>query len=374
MLSFAIKTLISDRSKLLTGLVGVVFSLVLVNVQGGLYLGLMSKASLLIDHCDADLWVTHRQVENVDLAREIPEAWGQRLKGLAGISQAQPYIVGKGTASLSNGHMEDVWIIGSDPQTMLGSAWGFVAGSRSDLRRPSAVSFDDVDAPKLGDPRLGDWLEVNGQRTRITARTHGITGFITMPYLFTTYETARQLARIPPGMSSFILVKVAPGYNVAEVRELVRRRVPKAAVYTPREFASISQAYWMKRTGIGISFGAATCLGLLVGLTVVGQSLYAMALNHLTDYATLKALGAEHQVVCRVILIQALAIGGTGSVAGMLIVAIIRACWHSPLAPIEIPLPLAGASVMLIFAICLAASLVPYLRIRKVDPATVLMG
>ena len=40
MWSLAIKTLIADRGKLLTALVGVVFSIVLVNVQGGLFFGL----------------------------------------------------------------------------------------------------------------------------------------------------------------------------------------------------------------------------------------------------------------------------------------------------------------------------------------------
>jgi putative ABC transport system permease protein len=45
----AFKTLAADRGKLLTALVGVVFSVVLVNVQGGLFLGLIAKASLLID-------------------------------------------------------------------------------------------------------------------------------------------------------------------------------------------------------------------------------------------------------------------------------------------------------------------------------------
>lgn len=374
MLSFALKTLAANRSKLLTGLVGVVFSLVLVNVQGGLYLGLMRKASLLVDHCEADLWVTHQLVENVDLAREIPEAWGQRLRGMAGIRSVEPYIVGKGTATLSNGHMEDVWVIGSDPDTMMGSAWGFVAGSRRDLKRPSAVSFDDVDTAKLGNPQIGQWFEVNGQRTRFVARTHGITGFITMPYLFTTFENARKLSRLPAGTSSFFLVKLKPGVDPLEMQREVRRRVPDAAVYTPAEFAAMSQDYWMKRTGIGISFGAATLLGLLVGLTVVGQSLYAMALNHLGDYATLKALGADDRDVCRVILIQSLFIGGVGSVCGIAIVALIRATWDSPLAPVEIPPLLGLASVIIMFVICLAASLVPYLRIRKVDPATVLMG
>lgn len=374
MLSFALKTLLADRSKLLTGLLGVIFSLVLVNVQGGLYLGLMRKASLLVDHCDAQLWVTYRRVENVDLARDIPDAWRQRLRGIEGVRDVQPYIVGKGTASLASGHMEDVWIIGSDPKTMLGSAWGFTFGDRSDLRRPNGVSFDEVDSAKLGNPQIGDWLEVNGQRTRIVARTRGISGFITMPYLFTTYETARKLSRNIPGTSSFFLVRVDSGADVLAIRSRMQRLVPEAAIYTPEEFASISQDYWMKRTGIGISFGAATALGLLVGLAVVGQSLYAMALNHLDEYATLKALGAEDTAVGGVIFVQSLFIGWLGSLLGVGIVQLIRSTWDNPLAPIEIPPPLIIASVVLMLVICLVAAAVPYIQIRRVDPAVVLMG
>lgn len=374
MFYFAWKTLVANRSKLLTGVAGVVFSLVLVNVQGGLYLGLMRKASVLVDHCHADIWVAHKEVENVDLAREIPESWGQRLRSIPEVLQAEPYIVGKGTASLTNGHMEDVWIIGSDPDTMLGGAWDFAAGSRQILRRPHAVSFDDVDDAKLGHPHIGDWMEVNGLRTHIVARTHGITGFITMPYLFTTYNTACQLARTPPGTCSFILIKLRPGCDAAAVREAVRERVPDAAVFLPAEFAALSQDYWMRRTGIGVSFGASTLLGLLVGLMVVGQSLYALALDHIDDYATLKALGADDGHVCRVIVVQSLVIGGLGSLIGLLVVLAIRETWYSPLAPVEIPSLLMTASLLMTLAVCLSAALVPYLRLRRVDPATVLMG
>lgn len=374
MFSFAIKTLLSNRSKLLTGVVGVIFSLVLVNIQGGLYLGLMKKASLLVDHCDADLWVTHQLVENVDLAREIPESWQQRIRGLSDVRQTVPYIVGKGTASLNNGHMEDVWVIGSDPDTMLGSAWGFVDGSRADLRRPHGVSFDDVDSEKLGYPQVGDWFEVNGQRTRVVARTNGITGFITMPYLFTTYNTARNLVRMPSGLTSFILVKIKPGRDRHALQQLIRQRIPDAGVYLPEEFASVSQNYWMKRTGIGISFGAATLLGLMVGLTVVGQSLYAMAIDHLRDYATLKAIGARDSDVCRVILVQTLWIGIVGSALGMSLVYVIAKFWNSPLAPVDIRPVLSAASVIVMFVICLLAAFVPYLRIRRIDPATILIG
>lgn len=373
LLSFAFKTLICERGKLLIGLAGVVFSLVLVSVQGGLYLGLMRKASVLIDHCEADLWIAHPMVETVDLAREIPEAWMGRLRGIPGIESVQPYLVGK-AAALAGGHMEDVWVIGSDPGSMLGTAWNFVEGSKEDLKRPDAVSFDEVDAVKLGNPKVGDWLEVSGHRAQLVARTRGITNFVTMPYLFTTFETARRMAHIPPGACSFFLVKLWPQANVEQVMAAIHRRLAKAAVFTPDEFARVSQNYWMRRTGIGISFGASTGLGLLVGLMMVGQSLYALALDHINEYATLKAIGAEDRHVCRVILWQSVAIAAVGSLAGLAIVLAIRALWNSPLAPVEIPPTLMGLAVVMVMVICLASSLLPFARIRRVDPALVLMG
>lgn len=373
-LSFALKTLISERGKLLTGLAGVVFSLVLVSVQGGLYLGLMRKASVLIDHCPADVWVAPRMIEDVDLAQEMSEVWIDRLRGIPGIATASPYIVGKGIASLANGHTEDVWLIGSEPSTMLGTGWAFVEGSADELRRPNGISFDDVDAAKLGHPQVGDWLEINGHRAQIVARTHGITGFITMPYLFTTFETARRIANLTPGACSYFLIKLQPNVDRDRVLAAIRARVPDAAVFTPDEFAGMSRDYWMKRTGIGISFGASTVLGLLVGLMMVAQSLYSLALDHLDEYATLKALGAVDGHVCRVIITQSLAIAAVGSAGGLAIVAAIRRLWESPLAPVEIPPSLMALAVAMVVVICLAASLLPFARIRRIDPAIVLMG
>jgi len=46
----AIRMLISDRGKLATALIGVIFSVLLVNVQGGLFIGLIDKAGLLVDN------------------------------------------------------------------------------------------------------------------------------------------------------------------------------------------------------------------------------------------------------------------------------------------------------------------------------------
>ena len=76
----------------------------------------------------------------------------------------------------------------------------------------------------------------------------------------------------------------------------------------------------MKRTGIGISFGTSTLLGMLVGLVMVAQSLYAMSLDHIHDYATLKAIGAENHHIFSVVITQALAIASCGTLAGVTLV------------------------------------------------------
>jgi len=145
-------------------------------------------------------------------------------------------------------------------------------------------------------------------------------------------------------------------------------------VLAATEFSAASQSYFLERTGIGFSFGAATLLGLLVGLMMVGQSLYALALDHLSDYATLKAIGADDKQVRAVVIIQALAIATAGTILGIGLVLLIQRVWSSPLATIEIPIQLLCGGIVLVFVICVLATFLPVYRIHRVDPAVVLQG
>jgi putative ABC transport system permease protein len=64
--------------------------------------------------------------------------------------------------------------------------------------------------------------------------------------------------------------------------------------------------YWLTRTGIGISFGLAAILGLLVGLAIVAQTLYASVKERIKEFATLKAMGADNRCIGRFLVSQAL--------------------------------------------------------------------
>lgn len=371
---FALKTLLSNRGKLLTALVGVVFSLVLVNIQGGLYLGLIHKASLLVDNCDADIWVGRHLVENVDMAHDIPVEWLNRIRGLPGIAEAEPYIVSGGLATLSDGGYETVWVIGVDPRSMLGAAWNIVDGGHQYALRPDAITVDTLDSRKLGNPRTGDVLEITGVRAKVVGHTRGIIGFTTTPYVFTTLDTARRYTLVDEGYCSYFLIKSDPGTDLKQLVQDIQELVPNVNVYTAADFSKISQDYWMTRTGIGISFGAATLLGLLVGLLMVAQSLYAMALDHVNDYATLKAIGAENGQILQVVLLQALIIAVLGIIVGLVVVWGAETFCSTPLSPIEIPSALRVTSILLVIGICFLASLLPFRRLMRIDPAIVLQG
>jgi putative ABC transport system permease protein len=368
----ALKMLVADRGKLLTALVGVVFSVVLVNVQGGLFVGLVRKASMLVDHGQADIWVGHKNMHNVDFPRDIPRRWENRIRAVPGVVRAEPHLIGFSEMTLPSGGFEGVVVVGVERSSMLGSAWNLIEGEPHDILRTDGVIVDECEGHKLEYPQIGEMREIGGRRARIVGKSQGITSFLVTPYVFTTYDRAAAYTKKRPDVCSYVLVQTEPGADVERVCRDIQRRVPDAEAFPRDRYSRVSIDFWMRRTGLGISFGAATLLGLLVGLVMVAQSLYAMVLDRLSEFGTLKAMGAAERQVFGILLSQALAMALVGSMVGLGLVAAIQHALSTPRAPIEIPAWLSLGSTALVLAICLVSSLLPYLRIRKVDPLLVL--
>ncbi len=370
----AIKALLADRSKLLTSLLGVAFAVVLVNLQGGLLIGLIQKASLLVDFGKADIWVGHKHMSNVDIGTFIPERWVNRIRGVEGVERAEPYVVMFGQATMPDGKFENVIVVGSDPASLLGNAWDMQDGDPRAIRQPEGVFVDVYDLPKLGHCALGDLLEINGKRARVVGMTRGIVGFTTNPYVFTTLERARRkyTTGIPPEHCSYFLVKAKPDTDIPALCQKIRQRMPELDVYDRRAYSMMSMRFWLTRTGIGISFGLAALLGLLVGLAVVAQTLHASVAERLKEFATLKAMGAANSIIGRFLLAQVALVAALGTVIGLSSAALIGQGLSTPRAPVVWNGWVAGASVSLIAVVCLVASWLPFWRICKLDPASVL--
>lgn len=369
----AIKSMLADRGKLITSLLGVTFAVVLVNLQGGLLVGLLKKASLLIDHGRADIWIGHRHMNNLDMGNYVPERWVDRIRSVEGVERADPYLIAGGQAALRDGRSEVVLVIGCDPASLLGNAWVMEEGYSEGIRHPDGVLVDIHAVEKLGGCKVGDTIEINGQRAVIVGLTSGIVGFTNNPYIFTTLDRARRYTHgVPQGQCSYFLVKAKPGTDIPSLCGRLRERVQELDVYDKATYSWICMEFWLIRTGIGMSFGLATFLGLLVGLAVTAETLYASVSERIKEFATLKAMGADDQYVSRFLIAQALGTAWLGSLFGLIGAVVIGSALSNPAAPVELTWWVAVVSVVLIVLVCLIAAWLPYHRIRRIDPVSVL--
>jgi putative ABC transport system permease protein len=370
----ALKAMLADRGKLLTSLLGVTFSVVLINLQVGLLRGLIQKASLLVDYGQADIWVGHRHTDNVDTSTFIPERWIHRVRGVEGVERAEPYIVGFGQMKLPDGRSENVLIVGCDPASLMGNAWSMADGDPQAVRHPDGILIDVDEAEKLGNCKIGDLREINNQRARVVGMTRGIVGFTTNAYVFTTLERARKkyTMGVPADQCSFFLVKAKPGTDVKALCARLKERVPELEVYDRPSYSAMCMEFWLTRTGIGLSFGLAAFLGLLVGLAVVAQTLYASVTERVKEFGTLKAMGADDRCISRFIIAQALGNALIGGVIGVATAVLLAQLMSTARAPAILSWEVAAASLGVIALVCLLAASAPYWRIRNIDPASVL--
>ncbi len=372
MWTIALKTLIADRGKMLTALVGVVFSIVLVNIQGGLFLGLIRKASLLVASGEADIWVGHKNMHNVDFGSAIPRRWLHTVRTVPGVKKAVPHSIGFAEMALPSGGFEQVTIVGVDRTSLLGGAWNLIAGEQHSILQTDGVILDACERDKLENSALGDIRAINGHRAQVVGMSQGITGFLVVPYVFTTFEQANTYLGKSNDSATYFLIQTDDNADPAQVCAAIKQRIPHVEAYTKEEYGARSINFWMTRTGLGISFGAATMLGLLVGMIMVAQTLYAMVLDRLPEFGTLKAIGATETQIITLLLVQACAMAIAGSIAGLSIVAAIQSAYSTPRAPILIPAWLSLGACAIVLTICLISSIIPYMRVRKVDPLMVL--
>lgn len=374
MWSLAIKTLLADRGKLLMALLGVIFSIVLMNVQGGLFIGLIQKASMLVDQGQADIWVGHRDMHNVDFPRDVPRRWVDRIRATPGVVRAEPYVIGFTDMTLPSGGFEGTTVVGVDRASLLGNAWNITRGDASNLYENDGIIIDDCDDDKLEYPQVGEVRELGGKKARVVAKSYGITGFLVTPYVFTTLERAQRYLQKPPSTCSYFLVQVDSTADVQQVCNAISDRLPEVTVLTRRQYSAVSINYWLTRTGLGISFGAAALLGLIIGLVIVGQTLYALVLDRLPEFGTLKAIGARDSQIYTILFLQAMLLAVLGSILGLAAVFAVKQFLSNPRAPIDVPYWLSLGSFGLVLMICLLSSLLPYLKIRQVDPLSALQG
>ena len=375
MVDLALKTLLHDRTRFAITVAGVAFAVLLVLFQVGLFLGLLDNASATIEHIDADLWVTSRNTPNVDFSHAFPQSRVDRVRSVAGVARADNLIISFLNIDLPNGAQESVQAYGLEDFSRWRIPWDIRDGELADLRRGDYFALDDSATRRFGPFQVGEYREVNRRRLQIIGRTHGVKSFTTTPVAFIDYRVLQELnAQTLLGNTTYVLVKLAPGAELRAVADEIRRRLPYNDVRTREEWARQSRRYWVANTGLGFNLFITVFLGCLVGVVVVAQTLYTSTMEHLKEFGTVKAIGGTNRDIYSILTRQAGIAALIGYVLGTVPALLLRpAVAGAGLKLILQPSFLAAVLVGTVI-FCVAASLLSFRKVARLDPDLVFRG
>lgn len=370
--TLAWKNLFHDRVRLIVTLTGIVFALVLIAVQFGMFLGFLDTSANIVAHNAADLWITAPGIPHVNGGSPILEKKRWQAMQAEGVEKVVEYAVFFVNWKLPNGAFESSQIVGFDVDSRIGGPWNVIEGDVDDLRGEDTVIVDALYKKKLGVEKIGDSFELNGKRTRVVGFTRGIRSFTTAPYVFTSMKNAKTYIRLREDETVFLLVKTKG--DPREVQARLRKIVPGVEVFTNQELLERTQAYWVFGTGAGTTTLMGAILGLLVGIVVVAQTIYAATIDHLKEFGTLKAMGATNGMIYRVILVQAGLAAVMGYALGITIaLGVVNATADTDLL-IKLPAEAAAGIFVMTLLMCMSASLLSIRKATTIDPAMVFRG
>ena len=128
----------------------------------------------------------------------------------------------------------------------------------------------------------------------------------------------------------------------------------------------------MTKTKAGIAIGYAAFLGLIVGMVVTSQTLYAATTASAREYAILLALGIPRWRVSVTVLIQSFWVGLLGTILAYPMVLLLSegalALGVKVLLPIELILAAAGITMLM----SVISGMMALRSVRKIEPMSLL--
>jgi putative ABC transport system permease protein len=373
--NLAIKSLLHDKLRFGLTVAGLGFSVTLVVVQVGLFLGMLDNASLVIDKTDADIWISSKNTPNVDFGHAFSERSVGRVRSTPGIARAENLVVFYFDITLPSGREERVVGYAMRDFRVWGLPWNVAEGNVDDLKRGPFVMLDRSAERRFGPFEVGDYREMSGQRVRIVGKTEDAMSFTTLPVVFLDHAMAQQLApAVLKNRTMYIVAKLAPGADSESVRSELRRRLRYNDVWTRREWSEKTRRYWVITVGLGFNMLLTVGLGCLVGVAVVAQMLYTSTIKQLPEFGTLKAIGANNCDIYLILGRQALICAVLGFVAGLGPPLVLRPLVEDLDLKLLMPPWLILAVFVGTILLCLGSAVLSFRKVASIDPAMVFRG
>jgi len=371
----------AQKLRLVAAIMGITFAVILIFVQLEFREALFVSAVRYHTAMDYDLAMLSPKTDFMVSSKQFPRSRLYQVPGIDGVESATAVYMRlvSWRNPIEPANARNILAIGFDPVEP-GFERLLSAEQMEAIRIPDQVVFDRRGRDEYGPVRelldAGQPVsaEINDRRVAIAGMYEVGTSFgldggiITSDLNFLRILPTRKKSAI-----DFGLIGLEPGQDAAKVQARIREAIPQdVLVLTRQEFMDLEIRYWNKTTPIGYIFAFGAVMGVIVGLIIVYQILFADVQDHLQEYATLKAMGYTHGYLRNVVLQEAIILAVLGFVPGMAIAHLVftRGADATRL-PLEMSLESALSVFALTVAMCAGSGMMALRKLRAVDPAEV---
>jgi putative ABC transport system permease protein len=416
MVSIARKNLLEDLPRFLVAQAGIMFAVSLVTIQTGILNGFTRSTVLLIDRSKADIWLTSDRMVQFEYTEPLTFSQLEEAKKVEGVERAEGLT---STTSrwypTSSKESSSIRILGFDPNGQLFQPGDISQGDIKALSEPFSIMIEGSRLDELSVNALGQTGKIGSLPARVEAITKNTQSLVSSPFVFTSLENVntymsagftsrvncqvnqsgqfdcttnyerstaennqsqmpalRQISLTDP--VTYILIKAKPGQDIEALKKQLQQKISGTTAYTKIEMSQKTRDYWKVRTGVGVILGIGAVVGVIVGMVVVSQILYASVSEHIKEFGTLKAIGASDKVLYGVIVEQSIWMAVLGYIPGMLLCLGLSAAVAGQGIIILITPGAAVGVFGVIVAMCIGSGFLAIRKVTRIDPAIVFKG
>lgn len=401
--------LIKERTRLLVAVAGIGFADMLMFVQLGFQDSLYDSATLPHRLLQADLVLINPQFKSLTSVQSFSRTRLHQARGQAGVQSVSSIYIGMGDWQNPETRLKrSILVWGVEPNAPSFALPELVSELVSELASPkmdqanslkqlNRVLFDRAGRPEYGPiaQRLTEGSSQSASPSGHSPAGHSSSGLtvslnrqtVTVAGLFTMGSSFVADGNVITSDSTFLklypdrrpdqvdigLIQLQPSADRQQVQaELVARLPADVRVLTVAEFASVEKHYWESQGTIGFIFGIGVVVGFIVGTVIVYQILYTDVVNHLPEYATLKAMGYDDRYLLTILLQEALILAVFGFVPGF---AVAVGLYHLTYAATLLPIGMTASRALLVFLLtvlmCGVSAGIATRKLRSADPADI---
>ena len=368
------------KSRFLVALMGIGFAVMLMFLQLGLRDALFDSAVRLHKSLQGDIIL----LSPLSSASISMESFSQRhlyeALGFEGVESVMPlYVEFAVWKNLKTRRARLIFVIGLNPTQEVLDLAG-VPENIDKIKLENTALFDRTSRPEFGsipeEYNRGETTiaEVNGNRVTIGGLFQLGTSFGTDGSLIISDDSFFQIFNNRDrGLIDIGVIKLKPEANARIVLENMKNSLSEGVtVLSKQEYIDFEKNYWNTSTAIGFIFYLGAIVGFTVGTIIVYQILYADVSEHLSEYATLKAIGYTNNYLLGVVFQESLILASFGYIPGITIsLTLYTIVKQVTLLPIYMSWSRALFILVLTIFMCIVSGAIAIQKLRDADPVDV---